>query len=63
MVMIIIKHIAHITCLVNKDAWHAYVVIGIYKIHHGSGRISYFSEPRILYLTGTVMGEVGSRSI
>ena len=33
MVMIII-HIAHITCLVTKDAWHAYGVIGVYKIHH-----------------------------
>ena len=39
MVMIII-HIAHITCLVARDAWHAYGVIGVYKIHHGAGRIS-----------------------
>ena len=41
MVMIII-HIAYITCLVANDAWHAYDVIGVYNIHHGAGRISYF---------------------
>ena len=62
MVMIII-HIAHITCLVTKVAWHAYGVIGVYKIHHGDGRISYFAEPTILWLAGTVMGEVGARNI
>ena len=39
MVMIII-HTAYITCLVTNDAWHAYDVIGVYKIHHGDGRIS-----------------------
>ena len=39
MVMIII-HIAYITCLVTNDAWHAYDVIGVYKIHHGAGRFS-----------------------
>ena len=39
MVMIII-YIADITCLVTRDAWHAYGVIGVYKIHHGAGRIS-----------------------
>ena len=38
MVMIII-HIAHITCLVANDAWHAYDVIGVCKILHGNGRI------------------------
>ena len=42
MVMIII-HIAYITCLVINDAWHAYGVIGVYMIHHGAGRISYFA--------------------
>ena len=39
MVMIIID-IAHITCLVTRDAWHAYGVIEVYKIHHGASRIS-----------------------
>ena len=58
MVMIII-HIAYITCLVTNDAWHAYDVIGVYKIHHGAGRISYFAKPEILWLPGTLMGEVG----
>ena len=62
MVMIII-HIAHITCLVTKDAWHDYGVIGVYKIHHGAGRISYFVEPTILSLAGRVMGEVRARNI
>ena len=63
MVMIIIIHIAHITCLVTKDAWHAYGVIGINKIHHGAGRVSFFTEPTILWLAGTVMGAVGARNI
>ena len=58
MVMIII-HIAHITCLVTNDASHAYGVIVVYKIHHGAGRISYFAEPAILWLDGTLMGEIG----
>ena len=62
MVMIII-HIAYITCLVTNDAWHAYDVIGVYNIHHGAGRISCFAEPTILLLAGTVMGEVGARNI
>ena len=62
MVMIII-HIASITCLVTNDAWHAYDVIGVYKIHHGTGLISYFSETAILWLAGTVMGEIGARNI
>ena len=57
MVMIII-HIADITCLVTSHAWHAYGVIVFYKIHHGAGRISYFAEPAILWLAGTTMGEV-----
>ena len=38
MVMIII-HIAYITWLVTNDAWHAYDVIGVYRIHHGDGRV------------------------
>ena len=62
MVMIII-HIAHITCLVTNDAWHAYAVIVVYKIHHGAGRISCFAEPAILRMAGMVMGEVGARNI
>ena len=62
MVMIII-HIAHITFLVTKVAWHAYGVIGVYKTHHGAGRISYFAEPTILWLAGTVVSEVGARNI
>ena len=62
MVLIII-HIAYITCLVTNDAWHAYGVIVVYKIHHGTGRISYFAEPAILWLAGTLMGEFGARSI
>ena len=62
MVMIII-HIAYITCLVTNDAWHAYGVIEVYKIHHGAGWISYFAEPAILRMAGTVMGEVGARNI
>ena len=59
MVMIII-HIAYITCLVTNDAWHAYGVIVVYKIHRESGRISYFAEQAILRMAGTVMGEVGA---
>ena len=43
MVLIII-HIAYITCLVTNDAWHAYGVIVVYNIHHGAGRISYFAN-------------------
>ena len=62
MVMIII-HTAYITCLVTNDALHAYDVIGVYGIHHGAGRISYFSESAILWLAGTHMFEVGTRSI
>ena len=58
MVMIII-HIAYITFLVTIDAWHAYGVIVVNEIHHGAGRISYFVEPAILWLAGTLMCEVG----
>ena len=62
MVMIII-HIAYITCIVTTDAWHAYGVIVVYEIHDGAGRISYFAKPAILQMAGTVMGEVGARNI
>ena len=40
----IIIHFAYITCLVANDTWHAYDVIGVYKIHHMAGDISYFAE-------------------
>ena len=56
----IIIHIAYITCLVINDAWHAYDVIVVYKIHHWDGEISYFAEQAILWLTNAVMGEVGA---
>ena len=62
MVMIII-HIAYITCLVTNDSLLAYDVIGVYKIHHVAGRVSYFMEPAIMWLAGTVMGEVGTHKI
>ena len=62
MVMIII-HIAYITCLVTNDALHANGVIVVYKIHHGAGRISYFAESAMLRMVGSVMGEVGARNI
>ena len=61
MVMIII-HIAYITYLVTNDGWHAYDVIGVYKIHLRAGGISYFAEPAILRMVGTVMGEVGAHN-
>ena len=47
MIMIII-HIAYITCSVTNDALHAYDVIGVYKMQHGAGLIPYFAEPAIL---------------
>ena len=59
----IIIYIAHITCLVTNDAYDAYGVIVVYKLHHVAGRISYFAETAILWLAGTFMGEVGARSI
>ena len=62
MVMIII-YIAYITWSITTDAWHAYDVIGVYKIHHGAGRVSYFAETAILWLAGTAMGEVGALNI
>ena len=61
--VVIILHVACITCLVSNDAWNAHDVIGVYKIHHGAGGISYFAESAILWLAGTAMGEVGARSI
>ena len=61
--VIIIIHIAYITCLVTNDAWHAYDVIGVYKIDLRAGGISCFAEPAIMRMAGTVMGEVGARNI
>ena len=61
MVMIII-HIAYITCLVTNDAWHAYDVIGVYMIHLRAGGISYFTESAILRMASTVMGEIGAHN-
>ena len=49
-----------ITCLVTNDAYHAYDLIGIYKIHHGAGRVSCFTEPATLWLAGTAMVEVAA---
>ena len=62
MVMIII-HIACITCLVTNDALNAHDVIGVYKIHLRARGILHFAEPATLRLTGTVMGEVGALNI
>ena len=61
MVMIII-HMAYITCLITNEAWHACCVIVVYNIHHGAGGISYFAKPGILWLAGTLMSEVGAHS-
>ena len=58
-----ITHIADITWLLTNEGWHAYDVIGVYTILHGAGRDSYFTYPAILWLAGTVMGEVGARII
>ena len=52
----IIIHIAYITCLVTNDAWHPCDVIGVYKIHHKAGQISYFAEQAgNTVVTGTVI--------
>ena len=61
--IIFITHIAYSTFLLTNDAWHTYDVIGVYKIHHGAGRFSYFTEPAMLWLTDTVVGEVRVRNI
>ena len=61
--VMIISHIACITCLVTNNAWNAHDVIGVYMIHRRDGGISYFAEPAILWLAGTVMGEVGALNI
>ena len=59
----IIIHIAYITSLVTNDAWHAYDVIGIYKIHLKAGGMSYFAKPATLRLAGPVMGKFGALNI
>ena len=56
--VMIITHIAYITCLVTNDARHANGVIVVYKVHHGAGRISYFADPAMLWLAATLMGQV-----
>ena len=61
--VMIITHIADITCLLTNDGWHAYVVIGGHKVLHGAGRVSYFTDQAILWLVDTVMGEAGARNI
>ena len=60
MLMIVI-HIAYITCLVTNDVWNAYDIIGVYNLR-ASG-ISCIAEPAVLRMAGTVMGEVGARNI
>ena len=37
--VMIIMHISYITCLVTNDVWHAYDVMGVYKIHHEAGLV------------------------
>ena len=59
----IIMHIAYIIGSLTNDAWHAYDVIGVYKVHLKAGGISYFAELPILRMAGTVMGEVGALNI
>ena len=58
MVLTII-HIAYFICFVTIEAWHAYGVIVVYKIHDRAGRISYFAEPAILWLAGTLLASSG----
>ena len=59
----IIIHIAHTSCLVTNDAWHANGEIVVYKIHHGVGRIPCFAEPAMLWLAGTLIFQDEARSI
>ena len=54
---------AYITCLVTNDVCHAYDVIWVYKIHHGGGRVSYFTQSPILWLACALRGEFGARNI
>ena len=61
--VMIITHIADITCLLANDGWNAYVVIGVYKVLHGAGRDSCFTDQAILWLVDTVMGEAGACNI
>ena len=56
-------YVKYLTCLRTYDAWYAYDVIGVYKIHHGSGRISYFTELAILWLAGTIIDEVWAQHL
>ena len=61
--VMIISHIAYNTGLGTNDVWHSCDVIGVYNIHHGADRVSYFTEPAILSLADTVMGEVEACNI
>ena len=61
--VIMIIHIADITCLLTNDGWHAYDVFGVYTILHGAARDSYCTDSAILWLAGTVMGVVVARNI
>ena len=40
----IIIHIAYVSCLVTNDAWHAYDVIRVYKIHDRAGEMSHIAR-------------------
>ena len=62
-IVIIYIYIAYITCLVTNEAWHAYDEIRFYRIDIRAGGNSFFAEPAILRLAGTVMGEVGALNI
>ena len=42
--LVIIIHIAYITCLVTNDDCPPYDVIGVYKIQHRADEISYLAE-------------------
>ena len=46
--VMIIMHVAYITCFVTDDGWHSCDVIGVNNIHLRAGGISYFAEPAIL---------------
>ena len=61
--VIIILHIACITCLVTNNAWNAHDVIGVYRIRHRAVGISYIAELAILRFAGAVLGEVGALNI
>ena len=59
----IIMHMAYITCLVTNDAWHAYDVNWSIRYIAELVGSHLLAEPAILRIAGTVMDEVGSRTI